>query len=132
MPQVKRTSLLIRIATALGAVVMLASCAHNPATGGNDVVLSTKKGEIEEARREYDEIIKYYGVYEDQSVQDYVNAVGQRVARASDLPDLDWHFHGARRRHDQCFHHRRRLRLHLSRTAFLSQFRSAAGWRART
>src|SRR5690606_1973026 len=32
------------------------------------------------------------GIYEDQAVQDYVEAVGQRVARASDMPDMEWHF----------------------------------------
>ncbi len=92
MRPVVRSTLLIRLAAAIGAVVLLSSCVHNPATGGNDVVLSTQKGEIEESRRYYDEITRYYGVYEDQAVQDYVNAVGQRVARASDLPDLQWHF----------------------------------------
>jgi predicted Zn-dependent protease len=92
MPPVERRSLIARLAAAIGAAVLLVSCAHNPATGGNDVVLSSKKGEVEESRRYYDEITKYYGVYEDQSVQEYVNAVGQRVARASDLPDTQWHF----------------------------------------
>ncbi len=92
MPPVEARSLLIRLSAAAAAVCLLVSCAHNPATGGNDVVLSTSKGEIEESRRYYDEITRYYGIYEDQSVQDYVNAVGQRVARASDLPDMQWHF----------------------------------------
>jgi len=92
MPAVKRCSTPVRLLATLGALAALASCAHNPATGGNDVVLSTRKGEIEDARRDYDEITRAYGIYEDQSVQDYVNAVGQRVARASDLPDLQWHF----------------------------------------
>lgn len=87
-----RNSPLLRCLLAAIAACVLPSCAHNPATGGNDVVLSTSKGEIEESRRYYDEIVRFYGVYEDQAVQDYVNAVGQRVARASDLPDLQWHF----------------------------------------
>jgi predicted Zn-dependent protease len=91
MPPV-RNSVFIRLGAVAAVAWLLGSCAHNPATGGNDVVLSTRKGEIEESRRYYDEIIRYYGVYEDQAVQDYVNAVGQRVARASDLPDLQWHF----------------------------------------
>ncbi len=91
MPLVERSSLLARLAIA-GAACLLVSCAHNAATGGKDVVLSSSKGEIEESRRYYDEIIRFYGVYEDQAVQDYVNAVGQRVARASDQPDMQWHF----------------------------------------
>ncbi|MET0282342.1 MAG: M48 family metalloprotease [Steroidobacteraceae bacterium] len=70
----------------------LASCASNPATGSRDVVLSSQKGEVEQSRRYYDQITRYYGTYEDQGVQDYVNAVGQRVARNSDLPDLEWRF----------------------------------------
>jgi predicted Zn-dependent protease len=91
MPRVEARSLLIRLGAAAAACLVV-SCAHNPATGGSDVVLSTSKGEIEQSRRYYDEITRFYGIYEDQAVQDYVNAVGQRVARASDLPDMEWHF----------------------------------------
>jgi predicted Zn-dependent protease len=80
------------IAASLASVLLLGSCASNPATGGSNVVLSSQSSEIESARRAYDEIVKFYGVYEDQAIQDYVNAVGQRVARNSDMPDLEWHF----------------------------------------
>ncbi len=31
-------------------------------------------------------------MYEDQAIQDYVNTIGQRIARHSDMPDLQWHF----------------------------------------
>lgn len=84
--------ILSQAAAAIFGALLLMSCASNPATGGRDVVLSSKKGEIESARRDYDQIVKYYGIYEDQAVQEYVNAVGQRVARHSDLPDMEWHF----------------------------------------
>ena len=80
------------LAASFAAVLLLASCASNPATGGKNVVLSSQASEIESARRAYDQIIKVYGVYEDQAIQDYVNAVGQRVARNSDMPDLAWKF----------------------------------------
>lgn len=76
----------------VAAVLLLGSCATNPATGGSNVVLSSKSSEIESSRRAHDEIVKAYGVYEDQAIQDYVNAVGQRIARNSDMPDLQWHF----------------------------------------
>jgi predicted Zn-dependent protease len=72
------------------AALMLSGCASNPATGGHDVVLGTKKGEIETSRRLYEQIIRTYGLYEDQAVQEYVNSVGQKVAKNSDLPD--WKF----------------------------------------
>jgi predicted Zn-dependent protease len=80
------------VLASLASVMLLGSCASNPATGGSNVVLSSQSSEIESARRAYDQIIKAYGVYEDQSIQDYVNAIGQRVARNSDMPDLQWHF----------------------------------------
>ena len=50
------------------------------------------KGERESSRKAYDEIIKAYGLYEDQSLQDYVSALGQRIARNSDLPDEEFKF----------------------------------------
>ncbi|MEP7313967.1 MAG: M48 family metalloprotease [Pseudomonadota bacterium] len=70
----------------------LVACATNPANGDRNVVLSSQSGERERARRDYDQIVKFYGVFDDQAIQDYVNSVGQRVARHSDQPDLEWHF----------------------------------------
>jgi len=62
-----------------------------PATSSSQKT-SVPKSEVEAARRQYQEITRFYGVYEDQTVQDYVNAIGQRVARHSDMPDMEWHF----------------------------------------
>jgi predicted Zn-dependent protease len=81
-----------RVVAAALIAATLASCATNPATGDRNVVLSSQAGERESSRRAYDQIVRFYGVYEDQSVQDYVNAVGQRVARNSDMPDMEWKF----------------------------------------
>lgn len=81
-----------RAAAALLVATALVSCASNPATGENNVVFTSQKGEVERSRRYDDEIIRFYGLYEDQAIQDYVNAVGQRIARQSDLPDMEWHF----------------------------------------
>jgi predicted Zn-dependent protease len=81
-----------QLAIALVAAVVVTSCATNPATGGKNVVMGTTQGEKEQSRRYYDQIIAAYGLYEDQAVQDYVNAVGQRVARNSHLSDWDFKF----------------------------------------
>jgi len=77
---------------ALLAACLVTSCSTNPATGGKNVVMSSTQSEKEQSRRYYDQIIAAYGLYEDQSVQDYVNAVGQRVARNSHLSDWEFHF----------------------------------------
>src|SRR5690606_2644782 len=79
-------------AAALLAAGLLLSCATNPATGGRNVVFSSMESEVEQSRRWYDEIVRYYGIYEDQAIQEYVKGVGQRIARNSDLPDMNWTF----------------------------------------
>ncbi len=88
----RRLRSLLAVPVALFAAVMLLSCATNPATGGRNVVFTSMEGEVEQSRRWYDEIVRFYGIYEDQAIQDYVNGVGQRLARNSDLPDLNWTF----------------------------------------
>ena len=83
-----------RVALAtVAATLALAGCATNPVSGGHDVVLTSAKGEVEASRRDHEQIIKAYGIYADQAVQDYVNAVGQRVAANSQRgSELTWHF----------------------------------------
>jgi predicted Zn-dependent protease len=83
--------LIIAAAAALAGLVV-AGCASNPATGKKDVVFTSTKSEIEQARRYYEQIVRFYGLYEDQAVQDYVQRVGERVAKASDLPEREFKF----------------------------------------
>ena len=74
------------------AAWLMGSCARNPVTGAHDVTFISEKGEIEEGRRAHEQIIRLYGVYEDQALQDYVNGVGQRLAKLSHRPELQFHF----------------------------------------
>ncbi len=48
--------------------------------------------EREAGRKAYEQIIKAYGLYEDQAVQDYINEVGQRLVRVSDMPGEEFIF----------------------------------------
>src|SRR3954471_19042212 len=77
-------------AVAATTLLIASACATNPATGGHNVVLTTVKGEQDQARRVHQEIIQFYGLYEDQSVQDYVQRVGARVA--AQTPIASWNF----------------------------------------
>lgn len=78
------------VAVAAAAALSVVACATNPATGGHNVVLTSVKGEQEQAKREHLEIIQFYGLYEDQAVQDYVQSVGARVA--AQTPIANWNF----------------------------------------
>lgn len=81
---------LLRTATAWLAVVLLALAA------GVGVAQSTSsKGTAKQsasARKAHEQILKAYGLYDNQELQDYVAEVGQRVARQSELPNAEWKF----------------------------------------
>jgi predicted Zn-dependent protease len=72
--------------------LIFSSCASNPATGGKNVVLGSMEGEKKTVQKNHQEIVKSLGLYDDQGAQEYVNVVGQRVARVSDLPNEEFKF----------------------------------------
>jgi predicted Zn-dependent protease len=84
--------MLRNLAIASVAALVTTSCALNPVTRRPNVVLTSTQGELEQSRRAYQQIIQVYGLYEDQAVQDYVNRVGQKVAKNSHLADREFHF----------------------------------------
>jgi len=86
----KRIQLLVLCLSA--ASVFIASCASNPATGGKNVVMGTMEGEKKTTQKHHQEIVKALGLYDDQATQEYVNIVGNRVARVSDLPNEEFKF----------------------------------------
>ncbi len=68
------------------------SCAVNPATGRPDFVLMTESGEISMGRKQHEELLKTVPIYQDEKLQAYIEEVGQRIAKNSDRPDLEYHF----------------------------------------
>lgn len=86
--QTLRVSLLVlAIASTLGG------CASNPVTGRPDLVFQSESGEIKRSKEVHPMIMQQFGgPYEDQKLQEYVNEVGQRSAKASHRPELEYHF----------------------------------------
>ncbi len=82
----------ISLAACFCAVVLFCSCATNPVTKKNEFVLMSEKQEIEVGRKMDPVIRKEYGVCSQSRLQEYVNTVGQRLARVSDRPDIFFHF----------------------------------------
>ena len=74
------------------ALSLLAGCAQNPVTGQNDFVMMSENQEVAVGRQADEQIKKQYKVYESKAVQDYVNGVGQRLAKQSHRPDLQYRF----------------------------------------
>ena len=76
----------------LGFAFLGVSCAKNPVTGNTDITTVSKKGEIEQGRKAHEQVIRFYGIYEDQGLQDYVTQIGTKLAQVSERPELEWHF----------------------------------------
>ena len=54
--------------------------------------MGSMDGEKKTVQKHHQEIVKALGLYDDQATQEYVNLVGQRVARVSDLPNEEFKF----------------------------------------
>ena len=76
-----------RFITAGLALLLLAT-----APVGFSQTKAKKPKESASARKAHEQILKAYGVYEDQALQDYVSEIGQRVAKMSELADAEWKF----------------------------------------
>jgi predicted Zn-dependent protease len=70
----------------------LASCATNPVSGNPNFVLMSESGEVELGRKSDAEVRKEYGVYTLPGLNEYVNEVGQKLARNSHRSQLQYHF----------------------------------------
>ena len=82
---------LTRFATLLAALLM-ANCAQNPVTGNPNLVLVSEAQEIAIGRREDPKVRVQYGAYDHAALQQYVNEIGQRLAKASHRPGIEYHF----------------------------------------
>ena len=74
------------------AVGTAAACAINPVTGQRELALISEAQEIQIGRDADQDISQSMGLYEDAALQAYVQALGERMARESERPDLPWTF----------------------------------------
>jgi len=72
--------------------ILIMGCAVNPVTGNREFVLMSEAQEIEIGRQMDPKIIKKYGLYPDEILQEYVNQIGQKLAAICDRPDLHYQF----------------------------------------
>jgi len=84
----------VQLALPLVAAILggLVACATNPVTGRREVMLMSESQEIGIGQESHPQILEEMGEYDDPALQQYVNELGQRLARRSERPDLPWHF----------------------------------------
>jgi predicted Zn-dependent protease len=78
----------------LSALVFLSGCSHNPATGRTDFNgLMSPQQEAEIGASQHQEIIKEYGgIYNNPTIQTYVETIGQKMAAVSERRDVTYRF----------------------------------------
>lgn len=80
------------LAAAAAALAVLGGCATNPVTGKSDVAFMSEASEIKLGKQMHVEITQKMGVYDDYALQQYVQQIGEKLAKASQRPTLDWKF----------------------------------------
>ena len=74
------------------ALLGVASCAINPATGQRQLSLVGEAQEVEMGRTYAQEINRTMPHYDDAGLQAYVDGIGQSLAMTSERPELPWAF----------------------------------------
>ena len=75
----------------LASIAALAGCATNPVSGERQLAIS-ESSEVEIGREADAQVRQEYGVYDNATVQAYVNEIGQRLAQHSHRSNLQWKF----------------------------------------
>jgi predicted Zn-dependent protease len=68
------------------------ACATNPVTGKRQLALISEAQEIEMGREADKDVVSSIGLYSDESMQRYVQALGARIAATTERPALPWTF----------------------------------------
>lgn len=81
------------LAVTLAATLVAATaCSTNPVTGQSQLALVSESQEIEIGRQTAAAAESQMGLVDDPALQEYVQRIGLAMARASERPDLPWHF----------------------------------------
>lgn len=95
-PQLKPASAIAKhwrsLALAIVAAPLIASCSVNPATGGANLVLMTENREKEIGLEEHEKVLASMTLFQDEELLEYVRKVGNKVAKVSHRPDLEYTF----------------------------------------
>ena len=68
------------------------SCSVNPVTGEKDFVLMSEDAELEMGRSYNSQILQSQSVYNDTKIQNYVQSIGESLAKTSHRPNLIYRF----------------------------------------
>jgi predicted Zn-dependent protease len=74
----------------IAAVFWVVSCARNPVTGRQELMLVSEDDELKLGQQTDAEIIQEHGVYKDPQMRSYLNEICQRLGKFSHRPNLNY------------------------------------------
>jgi predicted Zn-dependent protease len=74
----------------IGLLLWFSSCATNPVTGKQELMLLNESDEINMGSKTDVEVVEEYGIFEDPKLAAYINDLCQRLGKLSHRPDLPY------------------------------------------
>lgn len=87
-----KTKPFVKIIFSVVLLLFVESCAVNPVTGKRDLMLISEERELAMGAESDPGVIAYFGLYEDQKLQDFINKKGKEMAAISHRSHLDFKF----------------------------------------
>lgn len=72
---------------------LFATCARNPVTGKRELNLMSQEQEISIGKESHPSIVSSMGLYDNRTIQAFMNEKGKAMAKISHRPDLPYEFH---------------------------------------
>ena len=82
----------LRLLISFSLLSFVISCSVNPVTGERDFVLMSEDAELEMGRRYNSQILQSQSVYNDTKIQNYVQSIGESLAKTSHRSNLIYRF----------------------------------------
>ena len=74
------------------SLLLLDSCAKNPVTGKSELMLMSRDQEIAMGRQSDPEIVAFFGIYQDEKLQRFIDEKGKQMAAISHRKELPFEF----------------------------------------
>lgn len=87
-----RNNSIMRLCMVLVTTMLFTACSRNPVTGKREVMLMSESQEKSLGASSDPQVIATYGLYENEALQNFINDKGQKMAKISHRPNLDYQF----------------------------------------
>ena len=71
---------------------LVSTCATNPVTGKKEISFISEESEIQMGQQYDPQVVAEFGIYEDQTLQNFLSQKGNEMAAISERPNLPWTF----------------------------------------